>query len=335
MKKINMMISSELTLKYERQAESLRNIESCEDKTTRLKALVADLENDILKISGDVLDYKIILRKELTPDLLEQLDELLCLRCWALNELFDKHCSEEEVRRFAAVNSRLYGMTQRMYERVNMVNEHLQSMPLHEEDDDVMIEAKLCFWEDGTSSVLELEDDGYYGSDFTRMIVLLSIIDRDYKCYDEVESVFTSPELKNGRAIIIDDLQNDLDDGVSWGEGYLNHPKFSDIIICHAVHDICTHKNYSIPDLLRMNTFEVSVDVKIQQIQDQDGARCFWTEDYSVEQIKAKLLDEAEHRPVGVSKEDFLKKRAEAYGILDANSDIKNFQDLIYSDLDF
>ena len=43
-----------------------------------------------------------------------------------------------------------------------------------------------------------------------------------------------------------------------------------------------------------MNTFEVSVDVKIQQIQDQDGARCFWTEDYSVDQIKAMLLAEAE-----------------------------------------
>lgn len=334
MKKINMMISSELTLKYEQQADRLREMDSSEERTTQLKSFLADLEKDILDITGDVLDYKLSLIRKLSPDQLEQLDELLILRCWALNELFDEHCSEEEVRRFTAVNDKLYGMTQRMYERVRLVKEQLQSMPLHKEDDDVMVEAKLCFWEDRASSVLELEDDGYYGSDFIRMIVLLSIIDRDYKCYDEIESVFTSPEIENGRAIITDDIQDDLDDGVTWGEGYLNHPKFSDIIICHAVHDICTHKNYSIPDLLRMNTFEVAVDVKIQQIQDQDGARCFWTEDYSVDQIEAKLLAEAEHRPAGESKADFLKRRAEAYGIPDINSDIETFQDLIYSDLD-
>ena len=334
MKKINMLNSSELTLKYEQQADRLREMDSSEERTAQLKAFLADLEKVILDITGDVLDYKFILRRELTPDQLELLDELLGLRCWALNTLFDEHCSEEEVRRFSAVNSKLYGMTQRMYERVNIVKEHLQSMPMHEEDDDVMVEAKLCFWEDRASSVLELEDDGYYGSDFTRMIILLSIIDRDYKCYDEIESVFTSPKIENGRAIMTDDIQNDLDDDVSWGEGYLNHPKFSDIIICHAVHDICTHKNYSIPDLLRMNTFEVSVEVKIQQIQDQDGARCFWTEDYSIDQIKAKLLAESEHRPAGVSKADFLKRRADANGILDINSDLEDFQDLIYSDLD-
>ena len=329
-----MMISSELTLKYEQQADRLREMDSSEERTTQLKAFLTAMEKDALDITGDVLDYKMSLTRKLSPDQLQQLDELLILRCWALNELFDEHCSEEEVRRFTAVNNKLYGMTQRMYERVRLAKEHLQSMPLHEEDDDVMVEAKLCFWGDGASSVLELEDDGYYGSDFTRMIVLLSIIDRDYKCFDEVESVFTSPNIENGRVIMIDDFQNDLDDGVTWGEGYLNHPKFSDIIICHAVHDICTHKNYSIPDLLRMNTFEVSVDVKIQQIQDQDGARCFWNLVYSVDQIKAKLLAEAEHRPAGVSKADFLKMRAEAYGILDINSDLEDFQDLIYSDLD-
>ena len=78
-----------------------------------------------------------------------------------------------------------------MYERVNIAKEHLQSMPLHEEDDDITVEAKLCFWEDGASSVLELEDDGYYGSDFTRMIVLLSIIDRDYKCYDNISTILS------------------------------------------------------------------------------------------------------------------------------------------------
>ena len=50
-------------------------------------------------------------------------------------------------------------------------------------------------WGDGASSVLEIEDDAYYGSDFTRMIVLLAIVDRDYKCYDEIGQVNLSPRL--------------------------------------------------------------------------------------------------------------------------------------------
>ena len=108
-------------------------------------------------------------------------------------------------------------------------------------------------WEDGASSVLEIEDDAYYGSDFTRMIVLLAIVDRDYKCYDEIGQVNLSPRLVDGKVVSDDDIINDLDDGTTWAEAWLRHPKLNHLVICHAVHDICTHKNYSIPDLLRIN----------------------------------------------------------------------------------
>lgn len=108
-------------------------------------------------------------------------------------------------------------------------------------------------WGDGASSVLEIEDDAYYGSDFTRMIVLLAIVDRDYKCYDEIGQVNLSPRLVDGKVVSDDDIINDLDDGTTWAEAWLRHPKLDHLVICHAVHDICTHKNYSVPDLLRMN----------------------------------------------------------------------------------
>ncbi len=91
-------------------------------------------------------------------------------------------------------------------------------MPTHEKDSDVWIESKLEFWCDDTSSVPKFAEDEYYGSDFSNMIA--------------------------------DDIVNVLDDGRSWSEGYLRHPKLSDIVICHAAHDICDHKSYSIPDLL-------------------------------------------------------------------------------------
>ena len=314
MRKHNVDIfSSELFRKYDQWSEQIRLMPPSDEKTTSLKSFIHDIEADMLDITGDVLDYSSRCIRDLSPYQFDLLDCLLLLRCWALNNLFDEHCTDEEVRRFAAINDKLYEMTERMYERARMVNELIKTMPLHEKDDDVDVEAKLKFWEDGASSILEIEDDAYYGSDFTRMIVLLAIVDRDYKCYDEIGQVNLSPRLVDGKVVSDDDIINDLDDGTTWAEAWLRHPKLDHLIVCHAVHDICTHKNYSIPDLLRMNTFEVSIDIKIQQIEDQDGARCFWTQNYTPEQAKAKILAEAQHRPAGMSLGDFVYRRCRVY----------------------
>ena len=305
---------SEIYKKYETLSNNIHEMIEGEEKVLLLKMFVKDIEKDILGIAGDILDYSLIIRKRLTPGQFELLDALLDLRGWALNSLFEVHCSDEEVRRFTAINDKLYTMTESMYERARMVNDLIKTMPLHEKDDDVEVEAKLTFWEDGAPSVLEIEDDDFYGSDFTRMIVLRSIIDSDYRSYDEIERVAIYPKLVNGKLIPDDtEIKNDMDDGTTWAEAWLRHPKLDHLIVCHAVHDICTHKNYSIPDLLRMNTFEVSVDIKIQQIEDQDGARYFWIQNYTPEQAKAKILAEAEHRPVGMPLGDFVYGRCNVY----------------------
>ena len=308
------IFDSEIYKKYETLSNNIHEMIEGEEKVLLLKMFVKDIEKDILEIAGDVLDYSLILRRRLTPFQFELLDALLDLRGLALNSLFEVHCSDEEVRRFTAINDKLYTMTESMYERARMVNDLIETMPLHEKDDDVEVEAKLRFWEDGAPSVLEIEDDEFYGSDFTRMIVLLSLIDSDYKSYDEIERVAIYPKLVEGKLISDDtEIKNDMDDGTTWAEAWLRHPKLDHLIVCHAVHDICTHKNYSIPDLLRMNTFEVSVDIKIQQIEDQDGARCFWIQNYTPEQAKAKILAEAQHRPSGMSLGDFVYWRCRVY----------------------
>ena len=308
------IFDSEIYKKYETLSNNIHEMIEGEEKVLLLKMFVKDIEKDILGIAGDILDYSLIIRKRLTPGQFEMLDALLDLRGWALNVLFEVHCSDEEVRRFTAINDKLYAMTESMYERARMVNELIEIMPLHEKDDDVEVEAKLKFWEDGAPSVLEIEDDEFYGSDFTRMIVLRSIIDSDYKSYDKIERVAIYPKLVDGKLIPDEtEIKNDMDDGTTWAEVWLRHPKLDHLIVCHAVHDICTHKNYSIPDLLRMNTFEVSIDIKIQQIEDQDGARCFWIQNYTPEQAKAKILAEAEHRPVGMPLGDFVYGRCNVY----------------------
>lgn len=160
MRKHNIDIfSSELFLNYDQWSEQVRLMSPSGEKTSSLKSFIHDIETDMLDITGDVLDYSSRGIRDLSPYQFDLLDSLLLLRCWALNILFDEHCTDEEVRRFAAINDKLFEMTERMYERATMVNELIKTMPLHEKDDDVDVEAKLKFWEDGVSSVLELEDD--------------------------------------------------------------------------------------------------------------------------------------------------------------------------------
>ena len=152
------IFDSEIYKKYETLSNNIHEMIEGEEKVLLLKMFVKDIEKDILEIAGDVLDYSLIIRKRLTPGQFELLNSLLDLRCWALNSMFEVHCSDEEVRRFTAINDKLYTMTESMYERARMVNDLIKTMPLHEKDDDVEVEAKLKFWEDGAPSVLEIED---------------------------------------------------------------------------------------------------------------------------------------------------------------------------------
>lgn len=83
--------------------------------------------------------------------------------------------------------------------------------------------------------------------------------------------------------------------------------------MCYATHAVVTHYLYSIPDFLRMNTFEVKVEVKLQQICEQDGSRLWWWDNCNERQFADKFLHEAEHRPEGMSKGEFIWKRVVEY----------------------
>lgn len=50
---------------------------------------------------------------------------------------------------------------------------------------------------------------------------------------------------------------NIMDGGDSWAEDPLRHPKLAHIKICYALHALCTHINWSIPDVLRINDFSI------------------------------------------------------------------------------
>ena len=235
-----------------------------EKRVAFLRRLVADVESMILEITLGTGDYSY--RLKILTEFKRDLIFLLGMRCWALNKMFHGHCTDDEINQFIKINEHLYAATQHMYERAKMAQDLMLTMPIHAKDDDIWVESKLRFWDDDPVSTLD--DDSYYGSDFSHIIPLIATMDSELLKRDDIEYICNPTEIIEGKVTSKYEIVNNMDDGVSWAEGNLKHSKLSNVIICHAVHEICVHKNYSIPDLLRMNSYEVLVELKIQSFHD-------------------------------------------------------------------
>ncbi len=266
----------------------------------KLRKRLQRIEAAILRITGkdmNRLSVRLIPEKKR-----ERIGELIGVRQVLLNRMFA--ATAEEVERMEWVNALLLNLTRQMYRRsAELYRRVLDTTHDKTFDDDVVVEGSLRYGCNGPESVLHLTNDHYYGSDFTRM---LQIIDWLYSCdvdgFEIEEIEYTSKESVDlGNDTSMSDAQlgfaDDLDDGTTWAEGRLDHPAFKHICICHAVHDICTHKSYSIPDLLRMNDFWCEVKVTHQHIVDQSGSRWRWWKNSSFEEFRKKLLSDAECRP--------------------------------------
>ena len=171
----------------------------------------------------------------------KELKALLLQRSDLLNEMFE--CTPKEVEEFAQVNTLLNDLTKKMHANaLSLYRALLKEGYDPDFDDDIVIDGTLqfVFSDEGSYYCREDADPNPYGSRFAPMLDIL------------------------------DDF---LDDGASWNEVPLNRAEFKEINICHAVHDLICHKNYSIPDLLCMNDFWVEVNILHQHIVDRDGKR--------------------------------------------------------------
>lgn len=241
----------------------------------RLRKRLQRVERRILRITGMNSDDFSWTRSQKK---LERVGRLVGERKVLLDSMFAG--TAEEVERMRRVNDLLYDLTQQMYRRSAALYRKVLTVTYDEAfDDDVVVEGTLTYNCDGEDSVLPMTNDAYYGSDFSRM---LQIIDWLYlqKCdgfqLPEIEQTICKSIEPADTPAMTDEafgFDNILDDGTTWAEACLCHPAFEHICICHAVHDLCTHKKYSVPDLLRMNDFWCEVTVKHQHIVRQDGSR--------------------------------------------------------------
>ena len=208
-----------------------------------LKATLQFVEDKILRIIISSKGWMMV--KELE----NEVDDLLSERHFIMNKMFRLHVTEQEVTRFRKVNDHLLEMTRKMFREHAKLLESLKDNPILSLTswDDVVVESKLDVDED--AEVLHYDDDNDYGSYFSQMIDAIAWTE-DLEIRSLCTTLGEEPE---------PDL---LDNSTTWAEGCLDVPQFDGINVCYAIHDLCTHKNYSVPDLLRIRSYSVLNTVK-------------------------------------------------------------------------
>jgi len=209
-----------------------------------LKATLQFVEDKINRITDN---HIWVSKKELT----KQVKELLSDRHFILGKMFRLHVTVQEVARFRDVNEHLLELTRKMFYEHAKLLESLKDNPILSVTswDDVVVESSLDVDED--AEVLRYDDDDDYGSDFLHMIDAIAWTE-DLEVHSCCTTLGEKPEP--------DHLDNSS--RCSWAEGCLDVSQFEGIGVCYAVHDLCTHKNYSVPDLLRMKSFSVLNTIK-------------------------------------------------------------------------
>ena len=283
----------------------------------QLKSELKNLETRILEITHDPLaemdDIRFIAWSN-NKQSVAKVTKMMKARQRILDALFERHCTDSEIARLERINNLLREMTDRTFKRTANLFRALLSMPKDNLDDDFEIDGKLVPEFDMQYSVLRLEDDAYYGSDFIRMAAILQKTEKFFQ-----EMVHTSPLVEGldgyTPSMSDDELDctNNLDDGMSWHGGALRNPKLNHITIHHALYALYSHMHYSIPDVLRVNDFKIEVTLKVQQFSDQEGNRLWWWHKYDLPQFKNVLLKEIASRPEGLSQEDALLQRCRDY----------------------
>ena len=197
-----------------------------------LRQMLAQCEDEIMRLSRDGGDSSHWPR---WPENDELIREELSTRACILNHMFALHCTPFEVKRFEEVNAALLQL-EKMH--------HLWHNHLHNQfavirgldggsfDLDTAVNGSF----DDDTPLYTMEEDSYYGSRWGEMLIAIS---------------------ENSVIDAMTDLHDDVEDGVSWAEGPLCIPQLEHICICYLVHALCTHLNYSIPDILRMTTYRI------------------------------------------------------------------------------
>ena len=284
---------------YYRESRLYSRLKNVTDHET-LRAALLEVEAKIKKIVGyDPLGFYLNYVKERDID---RIDDLLSDRRFILEKMFTY--SEAEIKRMEEVNDLLYGLRKEMLRRTcdlyRTVLRHNKDAAFDDDyeaygtmtveiiydvetddDDNVIV--------DDFQTVLHLDNDDYYGSDFRYMLMVKYMNDQKVKFrLKSIEESNVGHRPENHPDMTDEELGCDfkfLDDGDSWAE-CLHRPDLDHICFCHAFHSLYDHLHYALADILRINRYWVEAKIKCQRITDQAGRRMEQIDEDIVEHLR-------------------------------------------------
>lgn len=217
--------------------------------------VLMETERAIKRIAGFLVDrdgryVEPGLFRNFSSDEADKLIVLIGTRKMVLNEMMKP--TPQEVERVKLLNDKLISLTKEMHENVRLMGQ----MREHSENkiDERYkggLDGTLAFEYGDDDAVVDLDDDGYYGSDFHYMIHLISeLVAGDYQT--------GSPEMERAS-------WQTVEDGASWNYGSFSDHAFDGIKICHALHTLADIQPYSVPDVLRMDDFVVRATLQYER----------------------------------------------------------------------
>ena len=164
--------------------------------------------------------------------------------------------SPEEYERMQVVNRLLLDKTTQLKEAMERTCKRLRDMPKDDFVDDIEVRGNLFYCFDNEQSVLPMECDDDYGSDYRLMMSVNYLLQHrdpyegeglEFSCrYDQEDTIY------------------ELEDGETWGHDFGPAPRFERICICHTASAFVSQLGYPVFDLLRMNEFWTEIHVVIQ-----------------------------------------------------------------------
>ena len=207
------------------------------------KERVKEIENEILAIANNA-PYA-----DLSEDKAAYLLTLLNDRKGFLDAMFV--VTPEEFARVNEVNERLRELTHELHHQVAGAHEKAKRAFLGKE---FTVEATLKFVSTSDGAMIVRPNDDYYGSDFAKIMRVVDMLNEqgfihpDYVDFDDSAS--------------LDKELGTLDDITTYEDWQPGAEAFKDLNICLALHSLNAYHPYSIPDILRMNKFCMTVNVK-------------------------------------------------------------------------
>lgn len=196
-----------------------------------LRKMLAQCEWDIEKLAYKYDDGEKIFnlgnKNRIRPKLEERAD--------ILDRLFDLHFNAADHERLSQFNNMLETIENNMIAKHSDMYKKLKAI-----DDNYMLYSHLVYRHDNDNPQLQpLEDDIYYGSNWSKMIDIIdfcSVLDYDiFECSNEDGTVY--------------------DDG--WRESIrASFSMTSDIKPCYSFWELLNEHGYSIPDVLQMTTYK-------------------------------------------------------------------------------